>query len=59
MNVTRDRIEEVFTINQRDYTEELVERFGTKGCSPAYTPGLGWEPSLNQPEETMLAEEDK
>ena len=56
MNVARDRENGTITINQRYYraTEDVVERFGMKGCNPAYTPGVEPELSLNQPEEKLL-----
>ena len=38
---------------------ELVQRYGMKVCSPAYTPGVGPELSLNQPEEKLLDEVEK
>ena len=38
MNVTRDREEGTTTINQKEYTEEILQRYGTRGCNPAYTP---------------------
>ena len=61
MNVARDREKEMITINQRDYkyTEDVIERFGIKGCNPAYTYGVELELSLNQPEEKLLDEKDK
>ena len=47
MNVTRDREKETITIHQKDYTEDVVQRYGMKGCNPAYTPGVGPELSMN------------
>ena len=43
MNVTRDREEGTITINQKDYTEDIVQRYGMRGCNLAYTPGVGPE----------------
>ena len=40
MNVTRDREEGTITINQKNYTEDMVQRYGMRGCNPAYTPGV-------------------
>ena len=40
MNVTRNR-EETITINQKDYTEDIVQRYEMRGCNPAYTLGVG------------------
>ena len=59
MNVARDREEGTITINQKDYTEDIVQRYGMRGCNPAYTPGVGPELSLDQPEENLLNEEGK
>ena len=59
MNVTRDREKETITINQKDYTQDVIQCYGMKGCNPAYTPGVGPELSLNQPEENLLNEEEK
>ena len=59
MNVTRDREKGTVTINQKNYTEDVVQRYGMKGCNPAYTPGVGPKLSLNQPEEKLLNEEEK
>ena len=59
MNVTRDREKGTITINQKNYTEDVVQRYGVKDCNPAYTPGVGPELSLNQPEEKLLNEEEK
>ena len=54
MNVTRDREEGAFTISQKDNTEGVVQRYGMEDCNTAYTPRVGPELSLNQPEETLL-----
>ena len=51
MNVTLDRKKGAITISEKDYTEDVVQRYGMEGCNPAYTPGVGPELSLNQPEE--------
>ena len=60
MNVTRDRKEGTITINQKDYMEKIVQRYGMRGCNPAYTPGVGPELlSLGQTEEKLLNEEGK
>ena len=59
MNVTRDGEEGNITINQKDYMEDIVQRYGMRGCNPAYTPGVGPKPSLDQPEENLLNEEGK
>ena len=57
MNVTRDREEGTITINQKNYTEDIVQRYGMRGCNTAYTPGVGPELSLDQPKKTLINEE--
>ena len=59
MNVTFDREKGTITIDQKDHTEDVVERFGMKDCNPAFTPGAAPELSLNQPENDLLDEESK
>ena len=59
VNVTLGRKEGTMTINEKDYTEDIVERFSTKGCSPAFTPGAGPERSFNQAEKNRLDGERK
>ena len=46
-------------INQKDYTKDIVQSYGMRGCNPAYTPGVGPELSIDQPEENLLNEEGK
>ena len=58
-NVTRDRKEGTITIGQKDYTENIVERFGMRGCDPVFTPGAGPDVSLNQPEKNLRDEKGK
>ena len=59
MNVTRDREKGAITISQKDYTKDVVQRYGMESCNPAYTPEIGPELSLNQPDEKLLNEEEK
>ena len=59
MNVTRDRKRRTITIDHKDYTEDIIERFGMKGCNPAFIPGAGPELSLDQPGNNLLDEEGK
>ena len=59
MNVTRDREKGTITVNQKGYTEDVVQRYGMKSCNPVYTPGVGPELSLSQPKEKLLNEEEK
>ena len=58
-NVIRDHEEGTITINQKEYTEDIVQRYGMRGCNPAYTPGVRPEVSLDQPEENLLNKEGK
>ena len=59
MNVTRNHDEGTITINQKEYTEDIVQRYGMRGCNPTYTPGVGPELFLDQPEENLSNEEGK
>ena len=58
-NVTRDSKEGTITINQKHYTEDIIQRYGMRGYNSAYTPGMGPELSLVQTEENLLNEEGK
>ena len=58
VNIARDRKKGTITII-RDYTEDVIERFGMKECHPAYTPGVGPDLSLIQREEKLMDEENK
>ena len=58
MNTTRHRDEGAITISQKDYMRTWYIAT-VKGCNPAYTPKVGLELSLNQPEEVLLNKEDK
>ena len=57
MNVGRDRVEETITIDQKDESEDIVERVGMSDCTTA--PTLEPERSLNQPDKHLLDEEGK
>ena len=59
MNVTRDRENGTITIDQRDYTEDILERYGMTNCNVAFTPGIGPEISLDQPTDRLLDEQAK
>ena len=50
MNVTREREEGAITISQKDCTKGIIQRYGMRGCNPAYTPGVRPKLSLDQPE---------
>ena len=47
------------TITQEQYTKSLLERYGMTSCNLTYTPGVGQELSLDQPEERLLSKEEK
>ena len=46
------------TITQDNYTKSLLERCGMGNCNLRYTPGVGSDLFLNQPEEKLLNKED-
>ena len=46
-------------ITQEKYTKSLLERYGMASCNSTYTPGVGKELSLDQPEERLLSKEEK
>ena len=54
MGVTRDREKGTVTITHEKYTKSLLERYGMASCNSTYTPGVGNELSLDQPEERLL-----
>ena len=54
MTVTRDYDQGTLSITQKDYVENILERFGMEECNPVHTPGYGSELSNEQPEETLL-----
>ena len=59
MSVTRDRDKGAITVSQKDYTEDVIQRYCMKGCNPTYATGVRPELSLNQAEEKLLNEEEK
>ena len=59
VGVTHYREKGTATITQGNYTKSPQERYGMGTCNPSYTPGVGSELSLNQPEEKLLNKEDK
>ena len=59
MNVTRDRENVTIPIDQKDYTEDIFERYGITNCNVAFTPGVGPEISLDQPSDRLLNEQGK
>ena len=59
MNVTRDRENGTVTIDQKDYTEDILQRYGMTNCNVALTPGVGPEISLDQPADRLLDKQGK
>ena len=59
MGVTRDGAKGTVTITQEKCTESLLERYSTASCKSTYSPGVGNEPPLDQPEERRLCKEEK
>ena len=59
MNVTRDHNEGTITIHQKDYTEDIVQRYGMRGSHRAYIPRVEPELSLDQPGQKLWNEEGK
>ena len=58
-HVTRDRKNGTITIDQKDYTEDILERYGMTNCNVAFTPGVGPEISLDQPADRLLDGQEK
>ena len=46
------------TITQDSYTKSLLERYGMWNCNLKYTPGVGSDLFLDQPDEKLLNKED-
>ena len=44
MNVTRDRENGTITIDQKDYTEDILERYGMTNCNVEFTPVVRYRP---------------
>lgn len=59
MQVTRDRANCTLSISQEDYTRSILQKFGMADCKPVSTPGAGPELSTNQPESSLLNDEEK
>ena len=59
MNVTRERENGTITIDQKEYAEDILERYGMTNCDVAFTPGAGPEISLDQPADRLLNEKGK
>ena len=59
MGVTRDRKKGTVTITQGKYAKFLLERYCMASCNSTYTPGVGKELSLDQPEKRLLIKKEK
>ena len=59
MDVTRDRENGMISIDQKGYTEEILEHYGMTNCSVACTPGVGPEISPDKPADRLLDEQGK
>ena len=59
MGVTRDRDKGTVTITQEKYTKSLLERYCMATCNSTYTPRVGKDLSLDQPEERLRKWEEK
>ena len=59
MGVTRDREKGTVTITQDKCTKSVLERCGMARCNSTYTPGVGKELSLDQPEKLLSKEKQR
>ena len=59
MNVTRDRENGTITIDPKDYTEDILQRYGMTNCNVVFTPGVAPKISLDQPAGRLLDEQGK
>ena len=59
MEIKRDLERGTLTISREAYSKSILERFGMSECKPINTPRYGPELSNQQPDETLLDEEEK
>ena len=59
MKIIRNLEKRAIAISRKYYTEDVVQRYGMKGCNPAYNPGIGPELSRDPQEEKLLNELEK
>ena len=59
MEIKRDLERGTLTISQETYSKSILERLGMSECKPTNTPGYGQELSNQQPDKTLLDEEEK
>ena len=57
--IQRDLERGTLTISQEAYSKSILARFGMSECKPTNTPGYGPELSNQQPDDTLLDEEEK
>ena len=57
--IKRDLERGTLTISQEAYSKSILERFGMSECKLTNTPGYGPELSNQQPDKTLLDEEEK
>ena len=58
MEIKRDLERCTLTISQEAHSKSILGRFGMSECKPTNTPGYGPELSNQQPDETLLDEEE-
>ena len=58
MEIKRDFERGTLTISQKAYSKSILERFGMSDCKQTNSPGYGPELSNQQPDETLLDEEE-
>ena len=54
MNVTRDQENATIIIDQKDYMEDILERYGMANGNVAFTPGIGPEISVDQSADKLM-----
>ena len=59
INATRDKENGTITIDQKNHTEDILERYGMTNCNVAFTPSVEPEISLDQPADRLLDEQGK
>ena len=57
IGVACNREKGTVTITQEKYTQVLQKRYGMASCNPTYSPCVGKELSIDQPEERLLSKE--
>ena len=58
INVTWDQENGTTIIDQKDYTEDILERYCMTNGNVALTPGVGPEISVDQPADRLLDEQE-